>query len=82
MSVASVQNGSIGRLSAVRAAQGTTLQQIATGRRITQAAIDPAGAAIVAELDAESASQRVSIRNANDGPVSYTHLTLPTIYSV
>lgn len=67
MSVSSVQNGSIGRLSAVRAAQGTTLQQIATGRRITQAAIDPAGAAIVAELDAESASQRVSIRNANDG---------------
>ena len=67
MSVSGVGSTSAAQLSRLSAQQTTTLAQISSGDRITRAGIDPAGAAIVAELDTETASQRAAIRNANDG---------------
>lgn len=45
----------------------TQLQQISSGQRITRAAIDPAGLGVFVELDTAGASNRVAMRNANDG---------------
>ena len=36
----------------------------------------------VAKSDNDYASKEISVIDAELGPVSYTHLTLPTIYSV
>ena len=58
---------SLAALSRASQAQQVTLAQISAGQRITSAAIDPAGLAVFAELDASSASTRVAMRNSNDG---------------
>lgn len=67
MSVSGVGSSSASHLASLRTQQTTTLAQVSSGRRITRAGVDPAAAAIVAELDTEAASQRVAVRNANDG---------------
>jgi len=67
MALSGVGASSAANLSQLRTRQVTTIEQMATGQRITRAGIDPAGAAIVAELDTAAASQRAAIRNANDG---------------
>lgn len=67
MAVGGIGASSATHLSQLQTRQVTTLGQMSSGQRITRAGIDPAGAAIVAELDTETASQRAAIRNANDG---------------
>ncbi len=67
MSVGSIGSSGPAQLSSIQTRQVTTLAQISSGQRITRAGIDPAGAAIVAELDTEALSQRAAIRNSNDG---------------
>lgn len=67
MAISGIGSSSAADLTQLRARQITTLGQMSTGRRITRAGIDPAAAAIVAELDTAAASQRVAIRNSNDG---------------
>ena len=67
MPVSGIGSSSAANLSSIRSQQTTTISQISSGERITRAGIDPAGAAIVAELDSETASQRAAIRNTNDG---------------
>ncbi len=67
MSVGSIGSSGPAQLSSLQTRQVTTLAQISSGERIVRAGIDPAGAAILAELDTETASQRAAIRNSNDG---------------
>lgn len=67
MSVGSIGSSGPAQLSSIQTRQVTTLQQIGSGERIVRAGIDPAGAAVLAELDTETASQRAAIRNSNDG---------------
>ena len=64
----------------------TNQQRLGTGLRINSAADDAAGLQIATRLNAQSRGMDVAMRNTSDAislmPVSYTHLTLPTIYSV
>jgi flagellin len=67
MAIPGIGSSGAHQISSVTRAQQVNLGQISSGRRITHAGIDPAGAAIVVELDTQAASQRQAIRNSNDG---------------
>lgn len=67
MAIPGIGSSGANQISAVTRLQTLNLHQISSGKRITHAGIDPAGSAIVIELDTQAASQRQAIRNSNDG---------------
>lgn len=44
-----------------------SIQKISSGSRLTSASVDPAGAAVATELETTASSERMAIRNTNDG---------------
>ena len=54
-------------LARVRRQQAETMGKVSSGRRITRAKIDPAGAAVVSNLDAVQRGKRQAVRNLKDG---------------
>ena len=57
----------LSNLSRASQALETFSRQSSSGSRIGSASIDPAGAAVVVNLESIRASERVAVRNANDG---------------
>ena len=58
---------SINQMKQHTRAKGLNLRQLASGDRISQASVDPAGLAISESMRAKSQSQKQGIRNINDG---------------
>lgn len=54
-------------LARVRRQQAETMGKVSSGRRITRAKVDPAGAAVVSNLDAVQRGKRQAVRNLKDG---------------
>lgn len=57
----------LSQLRRTGAALETFQQQLSSGLRIPTAAVDAAAAGVVVEVEAIAASERVAVRNANDG---------------
>ena len=58
---------SMRNLSRLRRSQAETMEKVSSGRRTPRAKFDPAGVAVVSNLDAARISKRQAIRNLKDG---------------